>query len=126
MPGQPDLFHIGQLIQARLEFVRAARGLPPGTERNQKRQIARSLKRLIILQARNNSSPLPIRRKLFTHRSSSLNERLLQHAKSLRKRAEEMPAGIQQEHLLRKAFEAEEAIILNQQLSIPAAAGAKA
>jgi hypothetical protein len=126
MPGQPDLFHIGQLIQARLEFVRAARGLPPGTERNQKRQIARSLKRLISLQARNNSSPLPIRRKLFTHRSSSLNERLLQHAKNLRKRAEEMPAGIQQEHLLRKAFEAEEAIILNQQLSIPAVAGAKA
>jgi hypothetical protein len=126
MPGQPDLFHIGQLMQARLEFVRAARGLLPGTERNQKRQIARSLKRLISLQARDSSSPPPIRRKLLSQRSPSLNERLLQHAKNLRKRAEEMPAGIQQEHLLRKAFEAEEAIILNEQLSIPAAAGAKA
>jgi hypothetical protein len=126
MLGQPDLFHIGQLIEARLEFVRAARGLPPGTERNQKRQIARSLKRLISLQARDGSSPPPIRRKLLSQRSPSLNERLLQHAKNLRKRAEEMPAGIQQEHLLRKAFEAEEAIILNEQLSIPAAAGAKA
>jgi hypothetical protein len=126
MPGHPDLFHVGQLIQARLEFVREARGLPPGTERNQKRQIARSLKRLISLQARDSSSPPPIRRKLLSQRSPSLNERLLQHAKNLRKRAEEMPAGIQQEHLLRKAFEAEEAIILNQQLSIPAVAGAKA
>jgi hypothetical protein len=40
-----QLFDIGQLIQARLECVREARGLPPGTERNQKRQIARSLKK---------------------------------------------------------------------------------
>jgi hypothetical protein len=126
MLAHPDLFHVGQLMQARLEFVRDARGLPPGTERNQKRQIARSLKRLISLQARDSSSPSPVRRKLLGQRSPSLNERLLQHAKNLRKRAEEMPAGIQQEHLLRKAFEAEEAIILNEQLSLPAAAGAKA
>ena len=45
--GPNILFDLGQLIQARLEFVQLARELPPGTERNQKRQIARSLKRLI-------------------------------------------------------------------------------
>jgi len=38
---------LGQLIQARLEFVQEARALPAGTDRNQKRQIARSLKRLM-------------------------------------------------------------------------------
>jgi hypothetical protein len=79
------LFDIGQLIQARRGFVREARRLPPGTERNQKRQIARSLKRLIGL----------------------------------------LPADIQQEHLLRKAFEANEAVKMNEQLPIPAAAGVR-
>jgi hypothetical protein len=85
MSRHPHLFDVGQLIQARLGFVREARGLPPGTERNQKRQIARSLKRLIGL----------------------------------------LPAGIQQEHLLRKAFEANEAVKMNEQLSIPAVAGVR-
>jgi hypothetical protein len=85
MSRHPHLFDIGQLIQARLEFVREARGLPPGTERNQKRQIARALKRLIGL----------------------------------------LPAGIQQEHLLRKAFEANEGVKMNEQLSIPAVAGVR-
>jgi hypothetical protein len=117
------LFDIGELIKARLECVREARGLPAGTERNQKRQIARSLKRLISLQARNRPGPPAVRRNLLRPRTSSLKERLLQHAQSLRTRAEEMPAGMQQEHLLRKAFETEEAIILNEQLSIPAVAG---
>jgi hypothetical protein len=56
MSLHPPLFDISQLIQARLEFVREARGLPPGTERNQKRQIARSLKRLIGLQG---GMPMP-------------------------------------------------------------------
>jgi hypothetical protein len=44
-------FELGQLIHARLEFVQKARALPPGTERNQKRQIAQSLKRLIENQS---------------------------------------------------------------------------
>jgi hypothetical protein len=57
--GPNVLFHffeLGQLIQARFEFVEEARALPPGTERNQKRQIAQSLKRLIEnrSQARDN------------------------------------------------------------------------
>jgi hypothetical protein len=56
MRRHSHLFDISQLIQARLEFVREARGLPPGTERNQKRQIARSLKRLIGLQG---AMPMP-------------------------------------------------------------------
>jgi hypothetical protein len=52
MAGPTYLFDIDHLIQARLEFVREARALPPGTERNQKRQVARSLKRLIENQDR--------------------------------------------------------------------------
>ena len=40
-------FQMDHLVQARLESVRAARALLPGSERNQKRQIAGSLKRLI-------------------------------------------------------------------------------
>jgi hypothetical protein len=85
MSRHPHLFDIGQLIQARFEFLREARALPLGTERNQKRQIACSLKRLIGL----------------------------------------LPAGIQQEHLLRKAFEANGAVKMNAQLSIPAIAGVR-
>jgi hypothetical protein len=38
-------------------------------------------------------------------------------AQNLRKQAEEMPAGVEQEHLLRKAMEAEEAVHMNDQLS---------
>jgi len=43
------------MFQARLASVRQARALPPGTERNQKRQIAQSMKRVIEsqIQARN-------------------------------------------------------------------------
>jgi hypothetical protein len=41
------LFAMDHLLQARVEAVRAARALSPGSERNQKRQIARSLERLI-------------------------------------------------------------------------------
>jgi hypothetical protein len=47
MTRQPYLFDVDSLIRARIEFVREARALPLGVERNQKRQIARSLKRLI-------------------------------------------------------------------------------
>lgn len=47
MTRHQHLFDIGNLIQARLEFVQEARALPLGTERNQKRQIARSLKKLV-------------------------------------------------------------------------------
>jgi hypothetical protein len=47
MTRHPYLFNIDSLILARTEFVQEARALPPGAERNQKRQIARSLKRLI-------------------------------------------------------------------------------
>jgi hypothetical protein len=113
-----QLFDIGQLIQARLECVREARGLPPGTERNQKRQIARSLKRLIASQAPCNPRRPPVRQKHLRPRSS-LNDRLIHHAQGLRREAEEMPAGSQQEHLLRKAFEADEAIKMNDRLSTP-------
>ena len=49
------LFDMNDLFQARLESVREARALPPGAERNQKRQIARCLKRMFEsqIQARN-------------------------------------------------------------------------
>jgi hypothetical protein len=92
------LFDISQLIQARTrtEFVREARALPPGSERNQKRQIALSLKRLLVIQASVGPRPPHIRRKRLKHKSS-LNDRLIQMAQSLRKQAEELPAGVQQE-----------------------------
>jgi|HubBroStandDraft_6_1064221.scaffolds.fasta_scaffold1778716_1 hypothetical protein len=56
MTRHPEFFDIRGLIQVRLEVVREARALPPGTERNQKRQIALSLKSLIEsqIQARDN------------------------------------------------------------------------
>jgi hypothetical protein len=116
MSRHPHLFDIGQLIQARLEFVLEARGLPRGTERNQKRQIARSLKKLIASQAAYNPRRPPQK---HLRPRSSLNERLIHYAQGLRREAEEMPAGIQQEHLLRKAVEADEAIKINDRLSIP-------
>jgi hypothetical protein len=47
MSRHADLFDIGELILVRLAIVREARALRPGSERNQKRQVARSLKRLI-------------------------------------------------------------------------------
>ncbi len=43
-------FSVRELIQIRLEKAREARALPPGTERNQKWQVAQSLKRLIESQ----------------------------------------------------------------------------
>jgi hypothetical protein len=116
MPQKPPLFDISQLILARLEFVREARALPPGSERNQKRQIARSLKRLIGSQAQDSPRPSPVRRKRLRHKSS-LNDRLIQMAQSLRLQASAMPAGIQQEHLLQKALQADEAVRLNENLS---------
>jgi hypothetical protein len=57
MPRHPDhLFDINELIEVRLETIHAARALPLGIERNQKRQIAQSLKKLIEsqIQARDN------------------------------------------------------------------------
>jgi hypothetical protein len=50
MTRHPHLFDIDSLIRARIEFVQEARALSRGGERNQKRQIARSLKRLIEAQ----------------------------------------------------------------------------
>ena len=47
MARHPHLFDIDSLIEARVDFIQEARALPPGGQRNQKRQIARSLKRLI-------------------------------------------------------------------------------
>jgi hypothetical protein len=58
MTQNPYLFDIDSLIQARLEFIREARAHPPGAERNQKRQVARSLKRLVERQMKTqNYSP---------------------------------------------------------------------
>jgi uncharacterized protein (UPF0305 family) len=63
MARHPEFFDIRGLIQVRVEIVREARALPPSTERNQKRQIARSLKRLIDgqIQARNDTHRRAIR-----------------------------------------------------------------
>lgn len=47
VPPHPQVFDLDSLIDVRLELIREARALPPGAERNQKRQVARSLKRLI-------------------------------------------------------------------------------
>jgi hypothetical protein len=47
MTRHSEFFDIGGLVQVRLETLQEARSLPPGTARNQKRQIAQSLKRLI-------------------------------------------------------------------------------
>jgi hypothetical protein len=46
MPGH-SLFNLTDLHQARLECLREARALPVGPQRNQKRMVTRSLKRLI-------------------------------------------------------------------------------
>jgi hypothetical protein len=40
MTQRPYLFDMNDLLQTRLESVRDAWALPPGTERDQKRQIA--------------------------------------------------------------------------------------
>lgn len=50
MTRQAQFFDIRGLVQVRLETVREARALRPGSERNQKRQIAQSLKKLIESQ----------------------------------------------------------------------------
>jgi hypothetical protein len=51
MTQDPNIFDMDSLIDVRLELVREARAMRPGPERNQKRQVARSLKRLIDNQA---------------------------------------------------------------------------
>jgi hypothetical protein len=56
-------FDADSLLHPRAEFIHEARSLVPGVERNQKRQIARSLKRLADIQdqALRDSTPrLPI------------------------------------------------------------------
>ena len=50
MTRHAEFFDIRGLVQVRLETVREARALRPGVERNQKRQIAQSLKKLIESQ----------------------------------------------------------------------------
>jgi aspartyl/asparaginyl beta-hydroxylase (cupin superfamily) len=50
MTRHPELFDIRGLVRVRLETIREARALRPGIERNRKRQIAQSLKRLIESQ----------------------------------------------------------------------------
>ena len=50
MTRHAEFFDIQGLVQVRLETVREARALRPGVERNQKRQIAQSLKKLIESQ----------------------------------------------------------------------------
>jgi hypothetical protein len=116
VPRNPHLFDIGDLMLIRLEFVREAHALPPGTERNQKRQIGRSLKRLIGNQARDNPRPLPSRRKRFKQ-VSSLKDRLIQQAQRLRRQAKEMPPGVRRDEFLRKARQTETAAHLDDWLS---------
>jgi hypothetical protein len=43
-------FDLDQLIQARLDILREAKVLSPGMERNEKRQLARSLKERVLIQ----------------------------------------------------------------------------
>jgi hypothetical protein len=47
-----SLFDTNHLSQVRVDSLREARALPPGPERNQRRQVARSLKSLADLQSR--------------------------------------------------------------------------
>lgn len=57
MARHSEFFDIRGLIEVRLETVREARALRPGIERNQKRQIAQSLKKLIESQIRVRDNP---------------------------------------------------------------------
>jgi hypothetical protein len=57
MTRHSEFFDIGGLVQVRLETLREARSLPPGTARNQKRQIAQSLKGLIQHQMQMRDDP---------------------------------------------------------------------
>ena len=50
MPQHPYIFDADSLVQDRSDCLREARALAPGSERNQKRQVARSLKRLLDAQ----------------------------------------------------------------------------
>jgi hypothetical protein len=52
MTSSRHVFKTDSLVRSRREFIREAWALPIGSERNQKRQIARSLKRLIDGQRR--------------------------------------------------------------------------
>jgi hypothetical protein len=60
------LFDNDHLAQTRSAFLREARALPPGSELNQKRQIARSLKRLLEIQIRTQDSRL-VKSRLTPH-----------------------------------------------------------
>jgi len=64
MAPDPEFFDIRGLIEVRLEAIQEARALRPGIERNQKRQIAQSLKRLIEreIQARDHPARRASRR----------------------------------------------------------------
>ena len=57
MTRHAQFFDIRGLVQVRLETVQEARALRPGVERNQKRQIAQSLKKLIESQIQVRDNP---------------------------------------------------------------------
>jgi hypothetical protein len=57
MTRHAQFFDIQGLVQVRLETVQEARALRPGIERNQKRQIAQSLKKLIESQIEVRDNP---------------------------------------------------------------------
>ena len=65
MTRHAQFFDIKGLVQVRLEAVREARALRPGVERNQKRQIAQSLKKLIESQILVRDHPPPSREPLL-------------------------------------------------------------
>lgn len=46
-PAAPYAFEMDELIRARAKFLREARALPTGPERNVRREIARGFRRLI-------------------------------------------------------------------------------
>jgi hypothetical protein len=59
MSQHPHIFDAASLIQTRAKFIHEARSLAPGNERDQKRQIARSLKRLSDVQSQVLESTTP-------------------------------------------------------------------
>jgi hypothetical protein len=54
------LFDASHLRQVRLDALRKARALPSGPERNQRRQVAQSLKSLADLQSRARDDWAPV------------------------------------------------------------------
>ncbi len=114
------LFDIDQMILARAEFIREARELPLGAERNQKRQVARSLKRLIQTQAAARDSAVKaesgaVQRRRFKQ-TAPLDQRLSEQAARLRKEAQGTPPGVERDTLLRRARQAEEAVQMQEWL----------